>query len=283
MLLKRRVAAPCLSPEAQEAPPPINSQHYFVGRLRNLLALVTVLIFAAVTADATPPHVPGRILIKPKTHSPEAALQSLLAAHGSAQVGTVHQLNLRIARVPEEHLDKLLAALQHNPNIEFAEPDYILEPTLVPNDTYYSLAWHLPKISAPAAWDVSVGTSNVTVAILDSGIDATHPDLAGRIVAGYNFYDNNTNLTDVTGHGTAVAGTAVANGNNAVGVAALTWNCFIMPLRIADTNGYGTSSAISSALTWAADHGARVANISYGNVTKVASIDTAAEYFQSKG
>ena len=77
----------------------------------------------------------------------------------------------------------------------------------------------------------------VTIAILDSGVDATHPDLANAVVPGWNFYDNNSNTADVFGHGTKVAGTAAASGNNAVGVAGVAWNAKIMPIRVTDTGG----------------------------------------------
>src|SRR5262249_42185436 len=93
---------------------------------------------------------------------------------------------------------------------------------------------------------------------------------------------NNSDTHDVTGHGTPVAGAAAACTNNNIGVASLAWGCKIMPLRISDTTGYATYAATANALTWAADHGARVANISY-QMTQSLSIQNAAQYFNSKG
>src|SRR5207245_1364569 len=113
--------------------------------------------------------------------------------------------------------------LSNNPNIEFAQPDFIYAAALVPNDTYYSMAWHLPKIQAPQAWDITTGTTNVTIAILDTGVDGTHPDLSAKMVPGWNFYDNNSNTADVVGHGTLVAGGAAAMSNNGIGVASPAW------------------------------------------------------------
>jgi thermitase len=227
--------------------------------------------------------VPGRILLRANPRASELALQGTFGRLGAKQEGKISQINVRILHVPEQAQDRVLEALRNNPNIEFADPDFILQPSATPNDPYFSQAWHLSKISAPNAWDTTVGSSAVTIAILDSGCTTSHPDLAGLIVPGWNFYNNNADLTDVSGHGTAVAGTAAALANNGQGVAGVTWNCRLMPLRITDATGYGYSSAIASALTWAADHGARVANISYGNVTKITSIINAAQYFQSKG
>src|SRR5207253_405036 len=134
---------------------------------------------------------------------------------------TIPQIDVRILKVPEAKLQHALDALSHHTMIEFVEPDYLLPPNATPNDTYYSSQWHLPRIQAPQAWDISTGASSVILAILDTGIDATHPDLAPKLVAGWNFYDNNSDTTEVYPHGTAVAGTAAALGNNGLGVASL--------------------------------------------------------------
>ncbi len=176
----------------------------------------------------------ARILVQPKEGVSELALQTLLAQLGAKQEDVIGQINVRILSVPEPARDRVLEALSHNPNIEFAEPDALLEPTLIPNDTYYSSAWHLPKVKAPQAWDITTGSSAVTIAILDSGVAASHPDFAGKLVAGWNFYDNNSNTADVDGHGTMVAGVAAALSNNGIGVTSLAWGCKIMPLRIAE-------------------------------------------------
>ncbi len=227
--------------------------------------------------------VPGRILLRPKQSAAQQTLQATFDRLGAKLEGKISQINVHILQVPEQARDRVLDALRSNPNIEFADPDFVLQPSATPNDPYFSQAWHLPKISAPTAWDTTVGSTTVTIAILDSGIDSTHPDLAGLLVPGWNFYDNNSNLADVSGHGTAVAGIAAALSNNGLGVAGVTWNCRIMPLRITDLSGNGLSSSIANALTWAADHGSRVANVSYGNVSKITTIINAAQYFQSKG
>ena len=120
------------------------------------------------------------------------------------------------------------------------------------------------------------------MAIVDTGVDSTHEDLAGKMVAGWNVYDNNSNTSDVFGHGTKVAGTAAASSNNFIGVAAVAWQCKIMPIRISDTSGYATYSAMASGITWAANHGAKVANLSY-SATSSATVKSAAQYMQSKG
>jgi subtilisin family serine protease len=227
-------------------------------------------------------HIAEQLLVKPKAHVSEAELQGLIRNHGAMEISRIHQINVRLLHVPEERLSTVLSALQNNPSIEFAEPNYILSPNLIPDDPYYPSEWHLAKINAPAAWDVTVGTSNVVIAILDSGVDATHPDLSSLVIPGWNFYDNNSDATDVNGHGTAVAGTAAASSNNSIGVAAVTWNPMLLPVRVTDTNGNGLISVIANGLTWAADQGARVANISF-TVSTSPTVTSAAQYFQSKG
>ena len=248
---------------------------------------VLIVIFAASCLSLSAQtgaggRVPERLMVKPKHGVSEAAFQAILARQGVRQAQVIEQINVRLVHVPETRFHSALAALQHNPNIEFAEPDYLLEPALVPNDPYYASEWHLAKIEAPAVWDVTTGSSNVVVAVLDSGVDGSHPDLAPLMIPGWNFNDGNTNTMDSNGHGTAVAGTAVASGNNGVGVAGVSWGCRIMPVRITDTNGNGTISMISSGLTWAADQGARVANVSF-TVSASPTVTSAAQYFQSKG
>ena len=142
------------------------------------LAIALSYMLHGAAADA----VPGRLLVKPRDGVNETGLQQLFATHGAQQHSAIQQINVRILDVPEAAQEHVLEALQHNPNIEFAEPDALHQPSLIPNDTYYSFAWHLPKIQAPQAWDITTGSSSVTIAILDTGVESTHPDLAAKIV-----------------------------------------------------------------------------------------------------
>jgi subtilisin family serine protease len=234
------------------------------------------------SASALPNHVPEQILVKPKWNVAETEVQALFGSHGAAQVDAIPTINLRLLHVPEARLEIVLAALQKHSSIAFAELNSIYEPALVPNDTYYSFAWHLPKIQAPQAWDITTGSSNVIIAILDTGVESTHPDLAPKIVAGWNFYDNNVNTADVTGHGTMVAGGAAAMSNNGMGVASPAWGALIMPVRISDATGSASDLTIAKALSWVADQGVRVANISYA-ISQSSAVSSAAQYLQSKG
>jgi thermitase len=254
----------------------------WMRRLATLMALLALSLSLA-TARAQVQVVPDQILVKVHPQMSEAAVENLLRVLDSRQVDGIPQIGVRIVRVPEARREAALTALQHNPNIEFAEADAIVPPDFIPNDPSYASQWHLPKIAAPAAWDLAIGSSEVIVAILDTGVDATHPDLAPLIVPGWNFYDNNADTRDVYGHGTSVAGSACAVGNNAIGIASVAWNCRLMPVRIASPTCYASYSTIARGLTYAADKGARVANVSFAGAGRSLTVQTAAKYLQDKG
>ena len=174
-----------------------------------------------------------------------------------------------------------LTELESRWRAAFAEPDVEMRVTLTPNDSLYgSYQWSLPMISAPQAWDTSTGNANVIIAVVDTGVDATHPDLNGKITtganAGYNFVANNTNTTDDHSHGTFVSGIAAANSNNAQGMAGACWACKIMPVKVLDSTGSGSSFNVAQGIDWARTHGADVINLSLGG-GGTASLQTAVD------
>ena len=225
--------------------------------------------------------VSGRVLVKPKNGVPAVVVARAVLPFGGTDEGELAALGIRVVNVPPHAWAAALNKLKQTPGIEFAEPDVMYEPDATANDPYFSSAWHLEKIQAPLAWDSSTG-NNIVVAILDTGVDASHPDLSARIVPGWNAFNGNSDTADVYGHGTAVAGAASAIANNGVGVAGVAGGSKIMPIRVSDAQGYGYDSAIATGLKWAADRGARVANISY-EVSVSSTVKSAAQYFQSKG
>lgn len=248
----------------------------------SLVAAAAAMLPAAALAAKPERFAAGRIIVAPRAGLSLGELNKIVKTHGGHGVRKMRGINLYLVDLPEGRETALLQALERNPHIKFAELDGELAPQMIPSDTYYASAWHLPKIGAPAAWDTATG-AGVTIAVLDGGVDGTHPDLAARMVPGWNFFDNNNNTSDINGHGTKVAGVAAAIGNNAAGVTGGAWNARIMPLRIANASG-GISyySTVANAITYAADNGARVANISY-IVSNVAAVQTAAQYMRSKG
>lgn len=251
------------------------------------LAAAALLAAGAAAAQGRPDfperYVGARVLVQPRPGLSAAEFDRILKPHGGRRAQSIRQLNVHVIELPEQaNVPAVVEALRRSRHIKFAEPDGVLPAALTPNDPQYPYAWHLPKIGAPSAWDSAQG-SGVTVAILDSGVDAAHPDLQGRLVPGRNFYDNNDDTTDLTGHGTAVAGIVAAAANNAVGVASVGFGAKIMPMRVTDASGSGYYSLMAAALTTAADNGVRVANISFLGASLSSTVDSAAQYMRSKG
>ncbi|MFM8657827.1 MAG: S8 family peptidase, partial [Chthoniobacterales bacterium] len=244
------------------------------------LFIAVGLIGSSYAAD----FVPGRVLVKPADGADEAAVQGSLKAAGAREIGRVPQIGVRILQVPAQAEARVIAALSNNPNIEFAEPDYIANIILTPNDPYYSAyQWHLPKVSAPSAWDTTTGSSAVTVAVVDSGVQANHPDLVGRVLAGYDFVNNDSDPADDNGHGTAVAGVAAAKGNDGIGVAGAAWNVAILPVKTMNSSGSGSYSAIANGITYSADRGAKIINLSLGGTLSSSTLQNAVSYAWNKG
>ncbi|UVW29485.1 S8 family serine peptidase [Massilia sp. H6] len=254
------------------------------------LAIAALGTTLAPVAVAVPPGEPGlikgRVLVALREGVTPEAFDKIIDVPGHKRY-KLGQSGLYVIDLPGNASERaVLARLSHNPHVKSAEQDRLVKSTLAVNDPYIGSAWHLGKIGASSAWDTAQG-AGVTIAILDSGIDAGHADLAPNLVAGYNVYDSNTNLADVCGHGTAVAGAAAAVNNNGIGVAGIAGRSRIMPVRIAyrqsDGSCYASYSTVARGLTHAADNGARIANISYGGVSNSSSVTSAANYMKSKG
>ncbi len=189
--------------------------------------------------------------------------------------------NIHVVEVDPTALESVRAALAADPRVRFVEQDRIVAPALVPDDASFGAQYHLKTIGALRAWNVTTGGA-APIAILDSGVDGTHPDLAARMLPGRNVYDDNDDARDVFGHGTKVAGAVAAAANNGIGVAGITWANPILPVRITAPDGTASFSTIAEGLVWAADHGARVANVSFA-VFGAHSVNAAAQYFVSRG
>lgn len=226
---------------------------------------------------------PVRLLIKPRAGLPEFEFLKHIEPHGGQSLSEIQGIGVRVVELPAQASAQAVEALlAHNPHFEFAELDRQVSAAATADDPYFSSAWHLPLIGAPAAWDLSRG-EDIVIAILDTGINGAHADLAGRTVPGWNFYDGNSDTSDVNGHGTAVAGAAAASTNNAAGVASVAPGAYLMPVRIADPGAYAYWSTVAQGLTWAADQGVKVANISYNGVSASSTVQAAAQYLKNRG
>lgn len=238
---------------------------------------------AAEPTTRTVLYAKGRILLQTRAGLPDREIDRLLKPHGGKRRLHIPRINLHVIELPENASEvAIVKLLRKHRALKFVELDVAFPPELIPNDPYYGDAWHLPQIGGPAAWDLSAG-AGVTIAVLDSGVDPAHPDLAAQLVAGWNTYDNNNDTRDVYGHGTKVAGAAAAIGGNTTGVTGVAWRAKIMPMRVTDTAGYAYSSTLAQGITWAADRGARVANVSFAGVAGNSTIQSAAQYMRGKG
>jgi len=158
--------------------------------------------------------VSGQILVMPKPGLSEQKLAQILERSGGRSKAKIKGLDVHIVEVPEQAAEAVVRALSHNPNIEFAELDELVEPNATANDTYFNNAWHLSKMGVTTAWDTSKG-DGVVIAILDSGVNGSLAEMSGKLVAGRNVVSGNTDTADIFGHGTMVAGVAAAATNNA--------------------------------------------------------------------
>ncbi len=176
--------------------------------------------------------------------------------------------------------EQLMRHFAEHPDSIYAEPNYLLLPNAVmPNDSYYKkYQWNLPMIGMEQSWDISKGSSDIVVAVVDTGVDMKHPEFKDKLVAGHNFINNSNRPQDDNGHGTHVSGIIAARTNNNAGVAGMSWNSKIMPVKAIGSDGSGTAFDIAQGIYWATDHGASVINLSVGNYTPSAALKEACRY-----
>ena len=160
------------------------------------------------------------------------------------------------------------------------------EPTIVnaaaPDDPYFSDQWALDRVHAATIWDRTTSSPAILVAILDTGVDADHEDLQGRVIESVNFSDS-TASNDRNGHGTGVAGVIAAARNNRVGIAGLAPDCRLLNVKVASDDGTCRASAVARGIRWAADHGALVINLSLELRDSSSELEAAVDYAWSRG
>jgi serine protease len=167
--------------------------------------------------------------------------------------------------------EQAAAALTQDPSVEYAEPNFIAGITanpvdvparLAPNDPYYRYQWNFEALQMPTAWDMSTG-QNVTVAVVDTGIDFAASDLANtKRLPGYDFANSDGDATDDQGHGTHVAGTIAQTTNNGLGAAGVAFNATLLPVKVLGSNGQGSYETIIQGIIYAVDQGASIINMS---------------------
>ena len=256
-----------------------------LGLLASVL-LVWPLSAAGMGSRPTPGrHVSGEILVGFRQGTTLVDIAQLNTAHGAAIIDAIPQLRVVRVRIPKGSDEgRVAAAYQRNPHVQYAEPDYIASVLNTPNDPYFTggYQWNMAKVQASSAWDVTTGSASVAVAILDTGVDLSHPDLQGKVVASVNFSDSST-VNDLNGHGTHLAGIVGAATNNSQGVAGLGYNTTVMNVKVMGDNGTGGYSWVAQGVVWAADHGAKVINMSLGAEFGSSTLEDAINYAWGKG
>ncbi len=228
----------------------------------------------------------GELLVKFKS-----GILKTVSTKVHQSIGATSLKNFQI--VPDLELVKLSAGTSvkeaiikymSDPLVEYAEPNYIRKGTAtIPNDQFFSQQWALHNIGTFAggfvdadidaieAWDITTGSSQIIIAVLDTGIDFNHADLSGNICQsweecrGWNFVSNNNNPVDDNYHGTFVSGIIGAKANNSIGIAGMMWNVKIMPVKFLDRKGEGTIADEIAGIEYAVSRGAKIINASYGS------------------
>jgi len=230
---------------------------------------------------------PGEVLVKFKPVVGTQSGRQRLQREGAKILQTLPRSGLMRLAVTPGSEQPAIAALLARGDVEFATVNHLVETMEQPNDPYYTQQWPLDKIQAPAAWDINHGEATITIAIIDTGVDLDHPDLAGKLWAnsdeipgngvdddgngyvddyhGYDFFNGDAAPDDDNSHGSHVAGIAAASTNDSVGIAGVSWGAKIMPLKVLGSNGGGSTADVAEAIYYAVDNGASVINMSLGS------------------
>ena len=209
---------------------------------------------------------------------------SKLGAAGLKSSGnsSLDRLGVRTVAVPRDRSAKALASLRANPAVAYVEEDGPVHADAVtPNDPFYRYQTEMPQITVPDAWSVTTGSAQV-VAVVDTGVTA-YGDLAGKVLAGYDFVNKDKFASDDQGHGTAVSSIIAGRGNNSAGMAGVCWSCKILPVKVLNAKGSGTQAGVASGIVYAADRGAKIINASLSGPADVTALKNAVAYAQRKG
>jgi len=233
----------------------------------NISGISLSQVTGGTKAPGKPPsqedYAPDEIVMRFQPGASKADQDKLLQTYSLNEIKEIPEIKIKVLKVNPKALDAVIEALSHNPNVEFAEKNYVVRATYTPNDPGFSQQWGLNTIKARQAWDITKGSSSIKIAILDTGIDMDHPDLASKIVSSIDFTGSPNSYNDIFGHGTHCAGIAAAATNNGIGVAGVCPDCSLMNVKILDDSGFGYSTWVADGIRWATDNGANVISMSF--------------------
>jgi hypothetical protein len=224
-----------------------------------------------LSGDRSATQVEGELLVKLSAQGSlsSAVMQQMMACFGLNLAEQVipgwYKLSAQDAGSLD--VDAAMQGLLSTGVVEKAQPNNIYYADVTPNDEQYAAGqqWSVTQVHAEQAWDITTGSSNIVIAILDTGTATDHPDLEGKSVPGYDFYNNDDQPYDDLGHGTMTAGIAAAASNNNTGITGISWGARIMPVKVlGGQSGSGSDETVARGIRWAVDHGANIINASLG-------------------
>lgn len=229
-----------------------------------------------------------RVIVKFYPYVSEEMKDKFIKSYSIGKPEKMKLMDTFVLKVPKGGATGFIQKFIKNSLIDYIEPDFVAQAVETPNDTYYSNQWGLPKVKADLAWSVSHGLSSVKVAIVDTGIDSSHPDISGKVQAAANCTTSSgctalSSSVDDNGHGTHVAGIAAARTNNNLGVSGIGYDTSLISVKVLDSSGSGYYSWISNGIIWAADNGARVINMSLGGKSSSVTLQNSVDYAWNKG
>lgn len=251
-----------------------------MGRLRSryligaaiLMSGLSSLPCATMAEDA---YVPGEVLVKFKAGVSVTEINTIISANGATVIELIEGLNVYRLKIPTGvTVADMVHIFSGDPRCEYAEPNYSGQGgDLPPSDTHYQQQWFLNNIGqtegtidadidAPEGWEITTGSPSILVAVLDTGIDSDHAEFEGRIVAGYDFVNDDDDPEADHPHGVQVSGIIAANADNNFSVAGIDHQVSILPIKVLDAQNRGSTSALIAGLMFAADQGAHVINMS---------------------
>ena len=261
-----------------------------------LLVLNTPPSFGAERQPKGARFSPGEVLVRLREQAPGPAVEAAKQAVGASKQRELKHLRVERWKVPAGKELEAIARLSRDPAVEVAQPNYIYQaladPAAVPataqalpNDPGLSQQWGLSHVGAFEAWNTTSGDPSVVVAVIDSGLDFTHPDRPVNLVPGHNYVNPNdpNHPTDDFGHGTKVTGIIAAATNNGIGVAGVASRVSVMELKALDSTGWGTEFDVAEAIDYAANNGVRIINLSLGGTTDDQFMRDATNYAYGKG
>lgn len=222
--------------------------------------------------------VPGRLLVGLRDGVPAQALDAEAGRAGARRVAELPQIHVAVLDVPVHRAAALADRLRAAPGVRFVEREHVVRAHRAPNDALFAHQWGAQRVGGPQAWDVSVGSPEVVIAVLDTGVAAEHEDLRGAVLPGVDLVNGGTDPRDDSGHGTSATGVAAARADNRVGVAGMCWRCSILPIKVLNREGVGFTSAIAAGFIHAADQGADVLNASFGQAERSNTLAAAVTY-----